>query len=135
VRLGHKVLPARPAFKAPLGQKGQRDPLESRALQEPTAPTARMGSVPTKFGWRKAIRVRRQTTLLRSLPADPQDPQGRLGPQGRQEPPARKDLLGPLDQRVLQEPKVLWVLPEQPVRKAPQGRQGQQEPTGRTVSP
>ena len=76
---------------------------------------ARMGSVPTKFGWRKAIRVRRQTTLLRSLPADPQ---GRLGPQGRQEPPARKDLLGPLDQRVLQEPKVLWVLPELPAHKA-----------------
>ena len=39
--------------------------------------------------------------------------------QGRQEPPARK---APLDQRVLQEPKVLWVLPEPPAHKAPQGR-------------
>ena len=117
---------------------------------------AQMVSVPIRFGWQMAIRGRRQILLPLYLQEDLPGPQVPLAPQappdhkdlleqrglpellvhrGPREPPARKDLLGPLDQRVLQEPKVLWVLPEQPVRKAPQGRQGQQEPTGRTVSP
>jgi hypothetical protein len=72
--------------------------------------------------------------LHRFLPEDPQDPPDRLDPQGRQELPAHKDPQVRPDHKDLLELKVLWVLPEQPVRKAPQGRPGQQEPTVRMVN-
>ena len=142
-----------------------QDPLEHKDLQVlrapqdppvPAAQTAPPDSVLIKYGWPKAIRARRQTSLHRSQPEGPQGQQGRLGPQGRQELPVRKAPQGRPDHKDLLEPKVLWVLPvrkdplgpkgllepkvlrvlpEQPVRKAPQGRQGQQEPTVRTANP
>ena len=101
----------------------------------PTVQMAPPDSVLIKFGWPKEIPELRQTSLLPFLPEDPQDPPDRLDPQGRQELPAHKDPQVQPDHKDLLEPKVLWVLPELRARKAPQGRQVQQEPTVRTANP
>jgi hypothetical protein len=113
----------------PLGPLEHKDLLVLRDPQDPPVPTVQMAppdSVLIKFGWPKEIPELRQTSLLRSLPADPQ---------GRQELPVRKDPQGRPDQRVRQEPKELWEPQELLARKAPQGRQVQREPTVRTANP
>ena len=111
------------------GLQGLRDPQDPPVRMVQMAPP---DLVPTKFGWPKEIRARRQTLLLPFLPEDPQGPPDRLDPQGRQELPAHKDPQVQPDHKDLLEPKVLWVLPELRARK---GRQVQQEPTVRTANP